>query len=343
MIVNTTQQMNKQLNPDAIAQDAPLTFIAADRWELTLTTYNSNDFGSTTPYEYYGNALHRSRVSRFVWAQAPARIRRLLNGWGMSVLEDSIAPVSAYLKLRKLIFELIDEAKVDVYKIKGFNSQLISAKGTQQLMARIQASNQTKNFQNAITMDVDDDYEQKNLGAIFPGIASLQEQSRIDLCAYLNIPYNKVFGQSSGGFSSGKDALDNYNSTVRNFRTNITAVIKKAGQLRCQQLHGMIPDDLGVEWIPLAVLDGVETEAVKTSQQNRITQRFQLGLTTAQEAMQEMRKNDLCDCDETEVELGLRDAEPPLSENPDEAQANRDHETDMAASAAKDKKKAATK
>lgn len=339
LIVNTTQPMNQQFRPEMIREDDPLTFIAADRWELVLDTMNAGNELNPIPYNYYGMPLHRSRVGRFVWAPAPSRIRLRLGGWGMSVLEESIRPVSAYLKFEKLIFELMDEAKVDVYKIRGFNALLATRAGTEALVQRTQAANQAKSFQNALTMDKEDDYEQKQLGSIFPGLASMYENLRVNLCAYMKIPMNKLFGQSAGGFSSGKDSLDNYNSTVRNFRTTSTPVVLKAGKLRCQQRFGIIPDDLSVGWVPLDILDGVEQETVKTSKQSRIESRFSLGLTTGPEALAEMRKEELITIEETEVEQGLRDVEPPLSQNPDEMEAGMAHEEKLAKTAAAAKPK----
>ena len=37
----------------------------------------------------------------------------------MSILEYSIRAVNAYLKFESLLFELLDEAKIDVWKIQG--------------------------------------------------------------------------------------------------------------------------------------------------------------------------------------------------------------------------------
>lgn len=338
LIVNTTQRMDKELRVKSIGPDTPLTFIAADRWELILDQMNVTADVNPVPYNYYGNPLHRSRVARFVWLHAPSRIRQRLAGWGLSVIEECIRPVSAYLKFDKLLFELMDEAKVDVYKIKGYNVSLASRRGTEGLIARVQAANQAKNFQNALTMDAEDEWDQKTLAGIFPGLNDIRESLRVDLCAYLQIPYNKLFGQSAGGFGSGKDSLDNYHSTVRNFRKGIRPVVKEAAQLRSQQLFGFVPKDLRVEFQPLTILDGVEQEQVKDSQQKRIIERYTTGITTAQEASQELRKDELMTCDETEVEKGLRDAAPPPSQNPDEAEAGRKHEMKMAdRKAAKDK------
>lgn len=338
LIVNTTQRFDRELNVERIGPNTPLTFIAADRWELVLDSANVNSLDGPVPFNYYGNPLNRSRVCRFVWAEAPSWVRRRLNGWGMSILEDSLRPVQTYLKFDRVLFELLDEAKVDVIGIENFNSSLATRAGTEALVARVMAANQQKNFQSALITDKEDTYVQKSLGSLFAGLAPIRESLRVDLCAYLEIPMNKLFGQSAGGFSSGKDSLDNWNNTVDNTRKTIKPIVKEAGKLRCQQMFGMIPEDLDVEFPPLAILDGVETEAVKTSQQNRITQRYELGLTTDKEALEEMRKAELMDLDETECELGLRDAAPPPSQNPDEAEDAREHEKGMAKTKAAQKK-----
>ncbi len=342
MIVNTDQDFRKDLSVDAIREDSPLSFIAADRWELTLTAANLFDPRVERPFNYYGLPLNRTRVVTMMGDEAPAFIRLRLQGWGMSFLERCLRPVSAFIKFERVMFELLDEAKIDIFKIKGFNAQLISAEGTQRIQRRVMLANQQKNFQTALSMDMEDDYMQKTLGEIFSGLAAVWEQLRLNLCAYVRIPMTKLFGTSASGFSSGKDSMDNYNADVGNMRENVEPVVITAGELRCQNLFGTIPDDLEVEWTPLSVLDGVETEAVKTSRQNRIIQRYEKGLTTDKEASQEMRNEELIFCEPTEVERGIREAEPPLSENPDEVQAGRDHEAGMAEAANKAKAKQAT-
>lgn len=321
LIVNTDQDFTKELNVEAIKEGSPLEFIPADRWELVLQQINIFDPTSPTPFSYYGLPLHRSRVSIMNWAEAPSYIRLRLQGWGMSILEESIRAVNAYLKFEKLLFELLDEAKIDVYKIEGFNTALASPGSQEKIQRRILLGNQLKNFQSAITMDMKDDYVQKQL--TFSGIAEIYEQLRTNLCAYLKFPKNKLFGESAGGFGSGKDSLDNYNSTVGIVREQLEPVALGVGELRCQQLFGYVPDDLEVEWAPLDVLDGVEQEQVKDSKQKRIIDQFQAGLLSGEEACESLQKEGLL-LVECEVLLGLRDVEPPLAANPGEADAAAD-------------------
>jgi hypothetical protein len=316
LIINTDQPFGRELDVEKITEESPLAFIAADRWELLLSSMQVYDDRYPTPYNYYGLALHRSRVERFIWAEAPSYIRQRLQGWGMSILEECIRPVSTFIKYETLLFELLDQAKIDVFKIEGFNTSLASDAAIQRIQQRVQMGNQLKNYSNAITMDMKDDYQQKQL--TFSGLADIWDQLRTNLCAYLKFPKNKLFGESAGGLGSGKDSAENYNCVVENVRDQANPLVQTIGELRCQQMFGYVPDDLEHEWKPLEVLDGEAQERIKASQQTRTMEQFDRGLLTGQETAQVLRKQELMHI-ESEVEKGLRDVEPPLSENPEEA------------------------
>ena len=322
LVINTDQDFQKELDIEAIKEDSPLVFIPADRWELVLSNLNIFDYKNGVPYNYYGYPLHASRVVKFLWAEAPSYIRLRLQGWGMSEIEQCIRSINSFLKFENLIFELLDEAKIDVWKMKGFNTALASSNTTARVQQAITLSNQMKNFQNAIVMDREDDYDQKNLGAIFTGLASVWEQLRLNLCAALKIPKNKLFGESAGGFSSGEDALENYNSTVEALREELEPAILDVVELRCQQLFGFMPEDVDIEWQPLRVLTGNEAEDVKVKKQQRIMERFTSGLETAQEASVELKKEGLLSVD-TEVLRGERDVDPIVNQGSPEAKKDK--------------------
>lgn len=341
LIINTDADFKTDFKADQIGTDSPLTFIAADRWELQLTGFDQFDQSKPTPFNYYGYPLNQTRVCKLMGKEAPSMVRMRLQGWGLSVLEACLRPINAFIKFEQLLFELLDEAKIDVLKISGFNAQLLTDSGTEMIARRVQIANQIKSFQNALVMDTDDDFEQKQL--TFSGIAELWAQLRLNLCAYLKIPENKLFGQSAGGFASGKDALDNYNTSVQILREEVRALCVEVGELRAQQLFGVVPDDLEAVFEPLAVLDGKEQEDVKTAQQTRVVEQFTSGLITDKEAVESLRKKELLDVDETEVEQGLREAVPPVSSNPDEVEAGRDHELAMEKERAKNKPKPGAK
>lgn len=306
LIVNTAQDFRTALNVEAINEDTPLEFIAADRWELILSQMNIFDPRNPTPFNFYGAPLHRSRVIKVLGAEAPSFIRLRLQGWGFSEIERCIRAINSFVKFENVIFELLDEAKIDVYKIQGFNDSLLTDDGTANTQKRIALSNRLKNYQNALAMDVEDDYTQKQLS--FGGLAEIWNELRLNLSSALKIPMNKLFGQSATGFGGGEDALENYNAIVEQIREDANPVISEILDLRCQQKFGFIPE-YEIIWEPLKILDGVQQEQVMSSKQTRILEQFRERLLTGVEASKVLKAEGLLHMD-TEVSKGLRDVEP---------------------------------
>ncbi len=306
LIINTTQDFSTELNIEDIKQDDPLEFIAADRWELILSQQDIYDQRNPRPFNYYGLPLHRTRVVKVLGVEAPSYIRLRLQGWGMSEIERCIRAINSFVKFENLIFELLDEAKVDVYKIQGFNDALLTDEGTANTQKRVQLANRLKNYQNALAMDAEDDWNQKQI--TWSGLAEIWDQLRTNLCSALKFPRNKLFGDSATGFGSGADSMENYNALVELVREDANPLVIEVVDLRCQQMFGFIPE-YTLCWKPLKLLDGVQEEAVKTAKQARAMDMFAQRLVTGREVSQILKAEDLLTID-TEVSKGLRDVEP---------------------------------
>ncbi len=306
LIINTTQDFSTELNIEDIKQDDPLEFIAADRWELILSQQDIYDQRNPRPFNYYGLPLHRTRVVKVLGVEAPSYIRLRLQGWGMSEIERCIRAINSFVKFENLIFELLDEAKVDVYKIQGFNDALLTDEGTANTQKRVQLANRLKNYQNALAMDAEDDWNQKQI--TWSGLAEIWDQLRTNLCSALKFPRNKLFGDSATGFGSGADSMENYNALVELVREDANPLVIEVVDLRCQQMFGFIPE-YTICWKPLKLLDGVQEEAVKTAKQARAMDMFAQRLVTGREVSQILKAEDLLAID-TEVSKGLRDVEP---------------------------------
>lgn len=311
MIVNTAQLPSTPLDVEMIDQETPLEFIAADRWELILSQTNIWNEQHPCPYNYYGIPLHFTRVVKVLGVEAPSYIRLRLQGWGMSEIERCIRAINSFLKFETLVFELLDEAKLDVYKIQGFNENLVTEEGTENVQRRILLANRLKSYQNALTMDAEDDFAQKQI--TWSGLAEIWNEIRMNLSSALKIPMNKLFGQSATGFGGGQDAIENYNSIVEQVRLTAEPLVNEVIDLRCQQLFGFIPD-YTVEWPQLKVLDGVQEEEVRTSKQKRALELFQQRLMTGIETSRVLRADGLLHQD-TEVLQGLRDVEPVTADS----------------------------
>ena len=301
VILHSNQNPEKPLNLNAITEDTPLEFRAVDMWELYFTAQNTTgnlevggEPGSNANdyYDYYGHQVHESRVFRIIGKEAPSFIKPRLRGWGMSELERLVRSLNQYLKNQDVIFALLDEAKVDVFRIKGYNNALLNEAGTNGITKRVQFANQIKDYNNALTMDVQDEYEQKQIA--FTGLAEVLLQIRQGIAADLKMPMTKLFGISAAGFNSGEDDIENYNSMIEGeIRQKIEWVVVDCLNICCQKLFGFVPDDLMISWNPLRILNAKEEEEVKDSQFARVTAAYSLGLASDKEAKEAINKDSL--------------------------------------------------
>lgn len=281
LLIITPDDPVEPFNPDSIKENTPIKFKACDLWELYMATPTSIGEASIKKlinedfYYYYGIKVHPSRVIKLVGKRAPSFIRPRLRGWGMSEVERLIRSINQYLKNQVTLFELLDEAKIDVYKIQGFTAGLANKGGAEKTTQRIQLSAQIKNTQNALVMDKNDDYEQKVI--TFSGLSDVIDQIRQSLAADVKMPLTKLFGVSSAGFNSGEDDIENYNAMIEGeIRSQCKYAVIKVMEICCQKLFGFIPDDLQIRFNPLRVLSAEEEENVKEKQFNRVVKAYEL-------------------------------------------------------------------
>lgn len=305
IIVLSDQDPTTPLDVAKISEKSELKFQACNLWELYFTQgsdgkWNMPPSGEGAPlqetiltsagyvnpefYQYYTCKLHASRLLRMIGIEAPSFLRAQLRGWGASMVESIVAPLNQYMKINDLTFELLDECKVDVFKISGLNQEVVSDQGTAQIRKRLTIANMQKNYQHAIALDTEDDFDYKNLSGSFSGIAEVSRENRVNMSAALRMPQNKIWGQSSTAFSSGQDDLENYASLVEGqVREKVKWHIHRIVELRCQQLYGFIPDDLKISFDSLRIMTSEQEETVKNAKFTRLLQARERGEITRYE------------------------------------------------------------
>jgi phage-related protein (TIGR01555 family) len=291
ILIMTNQNPATELDIDSIKEGDPVEFRALDMWELFWSKQNTSDYSaSINPsdftdveyFDYYGKRVHKSRVLKLRGLEAPSFIRPRLRGWGVSVMERLVRSINQYLKTNNLTFEVLDEFKVDVFQLKGLQQAAMMEGGIEQIQNRVQLANQQKNFQHAITLDSEDQWNQKQLN--FAGLGEVMDGIRKQLASDLRMPISKLFGISSAGFSSGEDDIENYNAMVEStIRSKTKFEVIKLIEVRCQQHFGFVPDDLDIEFKPLRVLSSEAQETVKTQKFNRLLQARQAGEISAKD------------------------------------------------------------
>ena len=324
LLILTDQDPETPFDVELLDVGDKVDFHAVDMWELFFDKQNDEGFDPLDQdetfdfYSYYGYKVHRSRVLRLKGKTPPSFIRPQLRGWGFSVVEALVRSINQYLKANDLGFEVLDEFKLDIYKIKNLTNSLMSPQGTQKITERVMLGNYIKNFQNALVMDSEDDYQSKQLS--FTGLAEAMSGIRMQVASDMRIPLTKLFGISAAGFNSGEDDIEVYNAMVESeVRTKIKYVILKVVEVKCQVLFGYVPSDLTIDFKPLRVMSSEQEETVKTQKFNRLLQARGAGEISSQQFLDACNKGDLFD-------IAIDTAEDGLA-GYDENEAGADNET----------------
>lgn len=292
IIVNFGQDMRQPMEIEKIKSNTPLAFYAADRWELNYSPAGSEflDMLSTIstehPYNYYGHVLHKSNVIRLNGKMPPSILKGQFGGWGMSELEKLVRSFNQYLKHQSVTFELLDEAKIDVMKINGFNAAIATSNGANKTAQRVANAAMIKNYQNALVMDKEDDFEQKSIN--FGGLAEILNQIRIGLACDLRMPMTKLFGISPSGLNaSGEEEIENYNSMIETeIRSKVKGGLILMLKILCKKLFDYIPDNITFEFKPLREQSAKDISLIKTDELNRVITAFTNGLMTSDIAVE---------------------------------------------------------
>jgi phage-related protein (TIGR01555 family) len=320
IIINAGQDMTKEFNINGIGPDTPLEFYAADRWEMSYTPAgmsNLDQFSQeklTTPYNYYGHVLHKTNVIKLMGKIAPSLIRGQFGGWGVSEIEKILRSWNQYVKHQSVSFELLDEAKVDVFKIQGFNSAIASRNGAQLTAQRVNLAAQIKDYRNALVVDKEDDYEAKQLS--FSGLSEILKEIRIGLACDLRMPMTKLFGLSASGFNSGEDDIENYNCMIESeVRSKAKQGLLLMLKILCQKEFGYVPETIDFDFKPLREMSSQEESALKNDRLNRVMTAFERGLMSAEVAVSQLNSEEVFPVELKADDVDIADMDVPRGTN----------------------------
>ena len=287
LIINAGQGRLDQFDIDKIKTTTPLEFYPVDRWELMAPLSGSPVdqfkpmFKGDEPFQYYGHALHQTHVLKFKNKEAPSFIRSMYMGWGMSELERLVRSYNMFLKNNNVIYELLDEAKIDVFGITGFNSSMATSAGTKLVADRVSMAARLKNFQSALVMDSTDTYEQKQL--TYSGLAEILSQVRIGIASDCRMPLTKLFGITPSGLGNNDD-VENYNSMVETeIRSKDRPELNKLLKICFRKVFGFVPA-FHFSFKNLRELSPIDESTVKTQKLNRILAGYTNGIITGEQA-----------------------------------------------------------
>mgnify|MGYP001159340130 CR=1 FL=1 len=285
-----------ELKLEDINEDTDLEFYVADNWELSSSDTNalalSNiDWMSDTPFTLKGHAIHKSRVIILKGKEFPSFYRAVGRGWGMSILEPLIRTLNKSIKNENVIFELLDEAKTDVFQLSGLNDSLQDDDATKAITQRVSLANYLKNYLKALLLDSEDKYTQKQLS--FGGLADLKIDTRVDLAADARIVMNKLYGTSPAGFNSGEADRETYADAVEaEIRVPAENPAIRLLEICGRKVLGKTLD-FEIEWENLIKTSAYDTEKMKTLKLANLNEASMFGRITNKEWQEAVNKYDL--------------------------------------------------
>lgn len=286
LVLNVSGDPRKPFNPKELERGR-FALYPATRWELGGTWRYSD------AYNFYGATLDASRVKTMIGKRMPWILERQLSGWGASVIARMAEDFNVFLRGRNALYETINEFKKDVFKMKGYNDQLLTQEGTDSVDRRIAMTSQLATFNNALILDAEDDYVIKH--ASFGGLADVMRENRMGLVAATRFPVSKLFGEKIAGLgeSTGDDLENYYNMVKAEERKPAKPVKEWIYQLGAQALYGA-EHHVTFEYPPLRETSAKEDVEVKTAKQGLILGQLEAGLIDEGEAAAWSAAEKLC-------------------------------------------------
>ena len=301
-----------------------LQFLVGDRWHCTPVgsspetcerfLYTSNpsvkDINSNIE-------IDKSRVFAYSGVSTPFYIKQMLNGWGLSIFESILPALNMYMEALGVTLELVSEAKIDVFRIKDLSTTLASRGGTTAIKKRLKLMADAKNYTSTIALDLNDEYDQKQMN--FSSLPQLIEQIQLLICSALKRPYSKIFGKGGSGLSEQTSDLENYYSLVdAEVRTPAARMIKWVIDLRCIQLFGRKLPDFQPQWKPLKILTEKEEAELKSKQLNDMLALFNAGIMSKRQVAEKLTEKDILLFSDEELAKLPDDIQEETADSPNE-------------------------
>ena len=270
-----------------------INYYAVSRWELNNTIEQKGYLLASDIDNIFfnGQRINRDRIVLLKGDDAPFFVRNILGGWGLSVAEPLIAPSNIYEKSINLVYQLLDQAKIDIYNIEGLKDTLAQGNDNQ-IIDHLQLTNILKNFQNALVLDKNDAYNQRQLNMM--GIVDIIKELKLDICSAVKIPAVILWGMSPAGFSNGEFDLKQYYANIESeLRSSLKYIILKILKIECMSIFGDIPKDLDFEYYPLLIQTEEQQEKNQEKEFLRLKELYQLNLITKKELFTALNNRNL--------------------------------------------------
>ena len=208
-----------------------------------------------------GVRVHPSRVVRFMGLER-LELSRAVDCWGDSVLQRIYDAVRNAAASGQGLAALVQEAKVDVVKIKDLTKKANNPDWRKQMLARLDVANRGKSISGMLVLDAEEEYEQKKVSL---ADVSGSMMAFLEVCAgAAQIPMTRLLGKSPGGLgSSGAGEIRHYYDLCSSRQeTDLRAPLTRLDRVLKRHALGATPPGVDYRWVPLWQLSDAEKAAI---------------------------------------------------------------------------------
>lgn len=269
-----------------------------NRWELTLgpeiTDLVSPWFGQPAYYEINGTQtrLHPSRIVPFKGAPVPRFPGVTWEDyfWGDSVIQRVDRAVKNAVKASDGFARLIDEAKIDIYRLSGFMQNLISDEAA--VRRRVEYTDAGKSSLRGVYLDKDDEFTQRQLS--LAGMPEMIETLLSVVAGAADIPATRLLGRAPQGMNAtGEHDEKNYHTMIRSKqRLYLSPAVNRIDDALIPTALGTRPPEIHYVWSSLSVLTEKEEAEIENKEADTVSKLVNTG-TVPESAMAKAVQNRL--------------------------------------------------
>ncbi|MEN0101188.1 MAG: DUF1073 domain-containing protein [Brucella pseudogrignonensis] len=257
---------SQPLNAERIAKGSIKALTVLSRHEITAQDMIKDPmdplYGHPRSYTINSGSgqqvsLHPSRVIRFNGRTVNNR-RVGTDGWGDSIWMHLSDAVAAAESAASVIDALLQEAKIDVVRIKNMVSQMANGDAEASYIRRWQMVAVLKGISNVLMLDGDDEWDQKQI--TWAGLPDVTNTLLNILAGASDIPLTRLTGKQESGLS-GKDegSLRNYYDSVKaNQELKIAPSLAPLDGMLVRSALGRTDAGIWSQWVPLFQLSESE-------------------------------------------------------------------------------------
>lgn len=286
-----TQDANDLANPlvpEQVGVEGIRALVVLGRDDLNIGPFDPSRFPEMVPLYYSVKTadnneiiIHPSRIVIFrgvenLMPRTASDPKDII--FGDSTLFSIDDTVKQALGTAQGIFAMVQEAKVDVYKIPQFTEQLMTAEGERLLMARVKGADMLKSVANSLVIDATEEWEAKQVS--FATLPDVLDRFLQIVAGAADIPVTRLLGQSPAGMNStGESDLQNYWRRIASGQSlDLGPTLSFLDDCLINSALGSRPDSIHYNWRTLEKVSDLDRANIANIKANAIATYAGLGL-----------------------------------------------------------------